>query len=91
MKDYIDGKIWNTDSAKLVKYVVDVEDLGDGYTRYTQKSLMMRARDRDYFMWVVKVSTDRWCGILDKSEYLVPVSEDYVKSFRRGLPDIWPE
>lgn len=91
MKDFINGKVCNTDNARLVKYDMSVEDLGDGYKRYVAKSVMQRPRDKDYFIWVVKVTTDRWCGILDRSEFVLPVEESYVKSFRRGMPDIFPE
>ena len=44
MKDYVNGKVLNTDSAVLVKYVMDEEDLGDGYKRYTVRRLMRRPR-----------------------------------------------
>lgn len=90
MKDYVNGKVLNTDSAVLVKYVMDEEDLGDGYKRYTVRRLMRRPREKDYFLYVEKVATDRWCGILDRSEYVVPVSDDVVQSFRKELPEILP-
>ena len=91
MKTCIDQKIYNTDSSVLVKCVIEDEDLGEGYTRYNIKKVMRRKREGDFFLYVTKIATDRRCRILDVSQYIVPVDEDYVISFRKGLPDLWPE
>lgn len=91
MKDYINGKLYNTDTSIMVKYLVDEEDLGDGYVRYAQKIIMQRPREHDYYMWVIKIATDRRSKIIDKTEYICPVDEEYLKHFRKGLPDIYPE
>lgn len=90
MKEFINGKIWNTDSSVMVKYLVEEEELGDGYIRYVQKALMQRPREMDYFVWVTKITTDRRNTLLDKNEYVYPVEESYVKRFGKGMPDIFP-
>lgn len=91
MKEYINGKVWNTDNSLLLKYVVDIEELGEGYIRYSVRSVMQRPREKDYFVYVSKVTTDKRGGIFDRSEYIVPVDEEYVKGFRRSSPEVWPE
>lgn len=89
MKDYINGKVYCSDTARMLRYYIDVEELGEGYTRYSTRSLMKRARDDEYFVYVMKVTTDGAARILDKIEWIVPVSEDYARKFRRGLPELW--
>ena len=88
--DRLRNKIYNSDTGKLVKCVMDVEELGDGYTRNTMRKVMMKEEDGSYFIYYYKVTVDRWCKLADVQEYIVPVTEEWVNSFRRGTPDVWP-
>ena len=51
---------------------------------------MMKEEDGSYFIYYYKVTVDRWCKLADVQEYIVPVTEEWVNSFRRGTPDVWP-
>lgn len=83
------GKVYNTDTAKLVKCAAEIEELGDGWVRNVMKRVM-KNDIAGYFVYVNKVTTDRCCNIVDESEYIVPVTEEWAMKFRRGTPDVWP-
>lgn len=93
MKYYDKGRnrIFNSDTGKLVKCVMDVEELGDGYTRNSMRKVMFKNEEDGYFLYVYRVTVDRYCKIFDIQEYIVPVSEEWMRGFRRSTPDIWPE
>lgn len=83
--------VYNSDTATMLKCCMEVEVLGDGYTRNTMKKVMRKNGADGYFIYYYKVTVDRYCKIFAVQEYIVPVTEEWVNSFRRETPDVWPE
>lgn len=91
MRDYVNNKVYNTETATPVKYCVDVEELGDGWIRYSTKVVYYKDNEDEYFLYVKRVTTsNKWCDLFDVQEYIVPVTKDWVKVFNRHTEDIWP-
>lgn len=91
MKEVINTKTYNTETSTLVKYIVDEESLGDGYTLYKVRALYYKPRVKEYFLAVTKICTDRRNNIFDLQEYIVPVTREWASSFNRDTEDIYPE
>ena len=91
MKEVINTKTYNTETSTLVKYIVDEESLGDGYTLYKVRSLYYKPRVQEYFLAVTKICTDRRNNIFDLQEYIVPVTREWAGGFDRDTEDIYPE
>lgn len=88
----INNKTYNTETSTPVKYYVDVEELGDGFIRYSTKVVYFRNKDTSYFLYVKRVTTSNKRGdIFDIQEYLVPVTDEWVKQFGRGMPEVYQE
>lgn len=86
----INNKTYNTETSTPVKYTVDIEELGDGFERYSTKVVYFRNKDNSYFLYVKRVTTSNKRGdIFDIQEYLVPVTDDWVKKFGRGMPEVY--
>lgn len=83
MKDVIFGKVYDTKNAYLVKEKWSIEDLSNGYTRYTAVKLYFRERSHDYFVHVRKVATDERSKVIDDAEHIRPVTDEYAKGFNR--------
>lgn len=82
MKELVDGKVYNTDTAFLVKFKSEEEDLTNGYTRYALRSLYYRERGNDWFIYNKKVSVDNMSNVIDVIEYITPVSDEVARDFR---------
>ena len=92
MIEMINNKTYNTDTSTPVKYCVDVEELGDGYIRYSTKVVYFKNKDNSYFLYVKRVTTSNKRGdIFDIQEYIVPVKDNWVKQFGRGMPEVYQE
>ena len=91
MKEVINTKTYNTETSTLVKYVVDEESLGDGYTLYKVRALYFKSRVKEYFLAVTKTVVDRRCVIFDLQEYIVPVTREWAGKFNKTTEDIYPE
>ena len=90
MKESIGSKLYNTETSTPVKYYVDTEDLGDGFTRFSTKVIYSRDKDGEYFLYVKRVTTERRCMIFDIQEYIVPVSDEWVRDFNSKTPEVYP-
>ena len=90
--DRTSNRIYNTDTSVLLKYSQEMEELGDGYIRYSTRWVYRKERrENEYFLHVNKTTVDRRCNIFDVQDYFIPVDEEWVRSFRRDTPEIWPE
>ena len=78
------SKVYNTETSVLVKENVGMEELEDGWVRYTTRSLYCRAKAGDYWMHVRKVCTDKRGNIVDKQDYCYKIDEEYVRGFNRN-------
>ena len=84
MKFLENAKLYNTDTGLLLKENISVEDLGDGYTRYTTRCLYWRSKSKDYWMHKQTVCVDRRASIVDKQDYCYTIEEDYVREFNKS-------
>ena len=91
MKEVVNNRTYNTETSILVKYVVDEEALGDGYTLYKVRALYFKSRVKEYFLAVTKICTDRRNNIFDLQEYIVPVTREWAGKFNKTTEDIYPE
>ena len=91
MKEVINTRTYNTETSTLVKYVVDEESLGNGYTLYKVRALYYKSRTDEYFLVVTKTSTDRRDNIFDLQQYIIPVTKEWAGKFNRNTEDIYPE
>ena len=82
MEEVILGKYYNTDTANLLKYKVEVEDLTNGYTRYNMMGLYSRERSKDYFVFHRKVSIDSGKNVIDDISYIRPITKEVAVRFR---------
>ena len=88
--DKLRNRVYNSETGTLLKCCMDVEELGDGWTRNTLRKVMLKNEEDGYFVYVYKVTVDRRCRVKDVQEYIVPVKEDWVREFVRSTPDVWP-
>lgn len=88
MKEVIDRTTYNTDTSTLVKSVVLTEDLGNGYTRYRTMQLYYCNRLDEWFLFINKTSVDRCCNVIDVCEYINPVGEEFIYSFRKKVDEV---
>ena len=88
--DKLRNRVYNSETGTLLKCCMDVEELGDGWTRNTLRKVMLKNEEDGYFVYVYKVTVDRRCRVQDVQEYIVPVKEDWVREFVRSTPDVWP-
>lgn len=91
MKELINGKVYDTSCAYLMKCVGEVEELGDGYVRYKTRNIYFRERSKDYFLYTYSVSTDNRSMVIDVNEYILPVSSDYAKTFCKGTREFYDD
>lgn len=82
-------RTYNTETATLLKRVVELEDLGDGYTRINSRSLYLKEDTDEYFLWTNHTTTDRRDNVFDVNEWIVLVSEDWAKNFNRRTPELY--
>ena len=82
MKELVDGKVYNTDTAVLVKFKSEVEDLTNGYTRFISRGLYYRGKKDDWFIYNKKVSVDSRLQVIDVIEYITPATDDIARDFR---------
>lgn len=87
MKDVIGGKSYNTETSVLVKYAVKKEDLTNGYFRYVLMSLYCRMKGKDYFLYVSKVAVSPGDRVIDVSDEIYPVSEEFADNFSHKYDD----
>lgn len=92
MKELINNRTYNTDASTsiLVKCAVDVEDLSNGYTRYSIRKVYFKSGDDEYFLYVNRTTIKRTCDVFDVQEYIVPVTKDWVRKFRADTPEVYP-
>lgn len=83
-------KTYNTETALLCKMVVDTEDLGNGYTRYSTRCVYVNQMTGKYFLYTNHTAIDKHLNIFDKQEWIVPVTDEWVKSFTRETPELYP-
>lgn len=78
------ARVYNTETGILLKRNVTREDLGDGWTKWTTRSIYLRGKKGDYWMHVEKVAVDRDASIVDKQDYCYIVDEEYVRIFNKN-------
>lgn len=81
MKATVDGKVYDTDTAYLMKYVVRPEELGNGYLRITSIGLYFRRKKEDYFIHLNQVSTDNRSMVFDRQDYFYACSDEFARKF----------
>jgi len=87
MKALVDGKVYDTDTSYLIKYVVRQEDLGSGYIRLTEMGLYYRKKKNDYFLYIRKIATEGNSKVIDIQDYFYPASVEFARSFNRKYDD----
>ena len=91
MTDVIGGKTYNTEKDTPVKFIVDIEDLGEGYIRYSTRVIYYCDKRGDYYLYVNSTTTkNNRCEIFDTHGYIVPVSEELARSFNKNTELIYP-
>lgn len=88
MKTVVDGKVYDTDSSYLVKFVVKTEDLGNGYTRVVEMGLYFRKKKSDYYLYVRKIATEPSSKVFDIQDCVYPVDEEFVRKFNHKYNDV---
>ena len=80
---------YNTDTSDLVKKNFEIEDLGSGWSRLTERHLYYRLRATDYFLYVNKSTIDEMCMVVDCQEVIYKVlNTTFVRSFKKGTNEI---
>lgn len=91
MTDLINGKTYNTEKDIPKKFIVEEEELGDGYIRYTTRVVYYCERREEYYLYVNSTTTkNKRCEIFDTHGYIVPVSEEWARNFNRDTECLYP-
>lgn len=89
MKVTSEGATYNTDTSDLVKKNFEIEDLGSGWSRLTERDLYYRPRAKDYFLYVKKSTIDERCMMVDCQEVIYKVlNTTFVRSFKKCTNEI---
>jgi len=85
MKAVTPTRTYNTETSLLMKSVVKVEPLGDGYVRVSTCNIYYRSKDGEYFIHLNQVATDPTSKVIDVQDYFYPCADEFARKFDRSF------